>query len=112
MLHLWRKLGPIILALGLAAAPPARADELDQAKASGVVGERIDGYLGVVRKASAAVRDLVTETNRERRKRYAEVAKKRDVPIEAVAQIAGKKLIEKASDGEYVMATDGKWRKK
>ena len=38
----------------IAAAPNARAEDLDAAKAAGWVGERPDGYLGVVSAERAA----------------------------------------------------------
>jgi hypothetical protein len=55
---------------------------------------------------------LVEEVNAGRRAKYAEVAGKRSAPVAAVAQIAGKKLIERAPAGSYVMGADGTWRQK
>ena len=74
------------------------------------MGERIDGYLGVVGGAPADVVQLVEQVNAERRAKYAEIAQKQGAPVEAVAQIAGKKLIEHTGPGEYVMGADGQWR--
>ena len=107
------RLGAILLlAIGLGTAP-AQAGALEDAKATGQVGERIDGYLGVVgSSAPAAVVQLVEQVNAERRARYAEIAQKQGAPVEAVAQIAGKKLIERAGPGEYVMGADGQWQRK
>jgi uncharacterized protein YdbL (DUF1318 family) len=102
----------VVLGLGLGLAP-AQAGALEDAKAAGQVGERIDGYLGVVgSSAPAAVVQLVEQVNAERRAKYAEIAQKQGAPIEGVAQIAGKKLIERAGPGEYVMGADGQWRRK
>jgi uncharacterized protein len=101
-----------LLAVGLGFGP-AFADALDDAKAAGLVGERIDGYLGVVDSgAPADVRRLVEQINAERRAEYAEIADKKGVPVKAVAQIAGEKLINRAGGGEYVMGADGQWRRK
>jgi len=104
---------------GLAAAPvlfamsPVRAQSLDEAKANGWLGERIDGYVGVVRADTPAeLRALAEDINARRRQKYAEIAEKRDVPVEAVAQIAGKKLIEQAPAGQFVLGADGQWRQK
>jgi uncharacterized protein YdbL (DUF1318 family) len=107
------RLGAIILlAIGLLCGP-AQAGALEDAKAQGLVGERIDGYLGVVDSgAPASVKSLVGEINAEREAKYAEIAKKQGAPVAAVAQIAGKKLIERAGKGEYVMGASGQWQKK
>ena len=79
----------------------------------GQVGERIDGYLGVVdANAPADVRALVDQINAERQAKYQEIADKQKAPVAAVAQIAGKKLIERTPKGEYVLDADGQVRKK
>jgi uncharacterized protein YdbL (DUF1318 family) len=109
MLRLWAL---VVLGLGLWLAP-AQAGPLEDAKAAGQVGERIDGYLGVVgSSAPANVVQLVEQVNAERRAKYAEIAQKQGAPAEAVAQIAGKKLIERAAPGEYVMDATGQWQQK
>ena len=107
------RLGTILLlGIGLGIAP-AQAGALEDAKAAGLVGERIDGYLGVVgSSAPADVVQLVEQVNAERRAKYAEIAQKQGAPVAAVAQIAGKKLIERAGPGEYVMGADGTWQRK
>jgi uncharacterized protein YdbL (DUF1318 family) len=102
----------LVLALGLSCGP-AQAGPLEDAKAAGLVGERIDGYLGVVdSSAPASVKNLVNQINAEREAKYAQIAKKQGAPVAAVAQIAGKKLIERAGSGEYVMGAGGKWQRK
>ncbi len=112
MISVLRILAVMSLALGLLAAP-AFADALDQAKAAGQVGERIDGFLGLVdAKAPAAVHALVDEINAERLAKYKQIADKQKAPVAAVAEIAGRKLIERTPKGEYVLETDGHWRKK
>jgi uncharacterized protein YdbL (DUF1318 family) len=102
----------ITLSLGLCAMPAAAAS-LDQAKAAGQVGERVDGYLGVVdANAPADVRALVDQVNAERRAKYEQIAQKQGAPLAAVAQIAGKKLVERTPSGQYVLDAGGQWRKK
>jgi uncharacterized protein len=102
----------LLLVLGLA-APPAAAQSLDQAKADGQVGERIDGYVGVVdANAPGDVRAMVDQVNAERRAEYAEIAAERGIAVQAVAQIAGQKLIQRAPGGQYVLGADGQWRQK
>ncbi len=95
------------------AAIPALALSLAEAKAKGWVGERVDGYLGLVTAdAPAAAKALVEEINAKRRKAYEAIARKNGVPVEAVAAIAGEKAVAKTPKGQYVMGADGKWRKK
>jgi uncharacterized protein YdbL (DUF1318 family) len=97
----------------LCIALPAAAQSLDQAKAAGQVGERIDGFVGVVdANAPGDVRAMVDRVNAERRQKYDDIAAERATSVEAVAQIAGQKLIERAPSGEYVLGADGQWRQK
>jgi uncharacterized protein YdbL (DUF1318 family) len=103
-------IGALVLAL---VAAPALAADLDSAKAAGQVGERIDGYLGLVDEdAPDDVKALVERVNAGRHKKYGEIAAKRDVPLEAVAVAAGAKLIERAEPGHYVMDEEGSWKQK
>lgn len=107
-----RLLAIALLALGLG-LDPVLAGPLEDAKAAGLVGERIDGYLGLVDSgAPADVNRLVEQINAERRARYAEIAERQGAPVAAVAQLAGEKLIQRAGAGEYVMGADGRWRRK
>jgi uncharacterized protein YdbL (DUF1318 family) len=107
------RLGAIVLLALALGFGPALAGPLDDAKAAGLVGERIDGYLGVVDSgAPADIKRLVEQVNAERQAKYAEIAKKQGAPVQAVAQIAGEKLIGRAGGGEYVMGADGQWRRK
>jgi len=112
MISVLRFTAVVLLALGLLAAP-AHADALDDAKAAGQVGERIDGYVGVVdANAPASVRALVDQINARREAKYKEIADKQGAPVAAVAQITGKRLIERAPAGQYVLGADGQWRQK
>ena len=107
------RIGAMLVLVGGMGSGPAQADPLDDAKAAGLVGERIDGYLGVLESSAPAdVKRLVEQINAERRAKYAEIAKKQGAPVKAVAQIAGEKLINRAGRGEYVMGADGQWRQK
>jgi uncharacterized protein YdbL (DUF1318 family) len=97
----------------VANAPSAFADELDAAKTAGHVGERADGYLGVVStSAPASAKALVDAVNAKRRAKYAEIAKQNGTAVEAVAALMGEKLIDRAPAGQYVMGADGHWTKK
>ena len=103
-----------LVALALLAVPSGGvlADQLDDAKKAGGVGERPDGYLGVVGNASPQVTALVQDINGKRRKQYQAIANKRGTSIAAVAALAGAKLVENAAPGEYVMTSSGNWVRK
>jgi uncharacterized protein YdbL (DUF1318 family) len=110
-MKLMLRIGAMLLLL--LSALPAAAQSLDEAKAAGQVGERIDGYLGVVDADTPDdVRAMVDRVNAQRKAKYAEIAAERGTSVQAVAQIAGEKLIERAADGEYVLGASGQWRQK
>lgn len=90
---------------------PSMAMELQEAKSKGLVGEKVDGYLGVV-KASPDVSRLVAEINDARKKYYKEIAERNKISLEAVEKLAGEKAIDKTLSGQYVQTTSGQWQKK
>jgi len=102
----------LVLALiSITSAGIAQAGPLDDAKAAGLIGERADGYVGAVT-GDASVKPLIDEINAGREAKYKEIAAKRGAPIDAVASIAGKKLIERTPAGQYIMGDDGAWQQK
>lgn len=95
----------LILAVSFAATPMTAVAQqsVDDAKASGLIGEQWNGYLGLVSSsASADVKKLVDEVNLKRRQKYREIARTNGTSLEAVEIIAGKKLVERAPSGTYV----------
>ena len=105
--------GLLVLALALFAAPAALADGLDDYKASGEVGEQLDGYVGIVSQSpSAEVKATVDGINKKRREKYVGIAEARGIDVSQVAGLAGKKLAERTPSGQYVRDGSGKWRKR
>lgn len=107
------------LGLVLAASPlaflfrHARAQDLASAKRDGWLGERIDGLVGVVKADTPqSIRALADDINRRRREEYARIAEREGVAVEAVAQLAGERLIDRAGSDEWVLGADGNWRQK
>ncbi len=84
----------------------------DQAKSSGAVGERADGYLGVVSSASSELQAAVDEINIRRKAVYARLAQQQNVSISVVAALSGEKLIGKAPSGQKIMSSSGSWTTK
>lgn len=102
-------------ALGIVTMTPANAGGpvIEQAQRDGLVGERVDGYLGVVdQTADAAIKRRVNDINAQRRTLYGQLARRESVPIEAVARLTGEKQIEKAPAGSYVMRDNASWTRK
>jgi len=101
----------LVAALALPAA--ASGLDLEGAKSEGLVGEKVDGYVGiVVANPTAPVIALVKNINAKRAAAYLEIAKKNGTAVDAVAALAGAKLIERAAKGEWVTDDAGTWRKK
>ena len=91
----------------------AFAITLDDAKAQGLVGEKVDGYIAaVIANPSAEVQALIDTTNAGRRKAYADVAQRTNATVEAVGIVSAEKLREKAARGEYVQSSSGQWEQK
>jgi hypothetical protein len=107
----------VILTIALAAlafAPVASAGDpqIDAAIAEGLVGERIDGRLGVVGTAPPALVRKVQDINNRRAAVYAETAARTATTVEQVARIAGEKQIERLAPGQFYMDESGTWQRK
>ena len=98
-----------IAAAALLVAAPAPASPLDDAKRAGSVGEQSDGYVGVVPGAPASARAFADRINSERAEHYSEIAARTGTSPTAVAALAGQKLVERASPGEWIRDADGQW---
>ncbi len=91
----------------------AWAQSLAKAKEAGWIGERPDGYLGLVKPDTPDnIKKLVQDINAKRRERYLEIAKKNGTKLEAIQAIVGAKLIKRARPSDYIMNSAGKWIKK
>jgi len=99
--------------LGLFLAAGAAAAELGSAKADGWVGEKPDGYLGLVRNdAPGDVQALVRDVNAKRRAQYQKIAQRQGAPLSEVEKVGGQTAIDKTRPGHYVMDGSGRWRRK
>lgn len=95
-----------VLALDLNQASAA----LGQAKAAGQLGEKPNGYLGVVAPGGQAT-EIARLINEARRVEYQQVAKKNAIPLGDVEALAGKKTIDKTPAGQFIQL-GGQWVKK
>ncbi len=102
-------LGALTLS-GPAAAQQQRDPAYAAARASGQVGERVDGYLGFPAAPSPEVRRLADDINIKRRAIYAEKAAEQHATVEQYAFTTGCLLIGKTAPGEKYQAPDGSWQ--
>ena len=100
------------LAFGIIVAPASaqRDPAYAAARSAGQVGEKMDGYLGVVGAGSGAVRAMVDDLNIRRRAVYAERAQAEGATLEEYAFTAGCLAISRTQPGEmYVAYSTGQW---
>jgi uncharacterized protein YdbL (DUF1318 family) len=114
----WIRLRAVFLvafaALGLSLwVATADAQSLDSLRASGVVGERYDGYL-VLREsdAPASARATVEQVNEKRRQIYAERAAQQGVPADQVGRVYARQIFQEAPTGTWFLDESGKWVQK
>jgi len=98
-------------ATGLAAA--AVQESAAELRATGLVGERYDGYLGIVAAAPPRVRAEVDAVNIRRRSHYTALARSRAVVVEeAGAATACEIFATRIAPGQYYMLPDNVWRRR
>lgn len=102
----------VATAIGGFAAPAfaQRDPAYAAARASGQVGEKMDGYLGIVVAESPELRRIVNDINIKRRAVYSERAKANNATLEEYALTAGCQAILATSPGEKYQAPDGSWQ--
>lgn len=101
------------LALSLSPAASAGDPQIEEAQRQGIIGERIDGYLGVVSgNVDPALLRKVNDINNKRRALYDDTSRRTGTTTAQVARVTGEKQIAKAKSGEFVMLDDGGWTKK
>lgn len=96
--------------LMLIVTPAAVAQNLEEAKASGLIGEQRDGYIGLVQgSAPPSVVSLVENINRQRRERYQQIASENGISVDQVAQLAFNKALEATRSGHFLEDANGRW---
>ncbi len=102
--------GAIALTVAGAAAAQSRDPAYAAARASGQIGEKMDGYLGFVAAPGAALRAMVEDLNIKRKAVYAEKAQAANATVEEYALTAGCLAISRTVSGEKYQAPDGSWQ--
>lgn len=100
------------LVVGTVAAPAMaqRDPAYAAARAAGTVGERTNGYLGIVGAATPELQRLVDDINNQRREVYATRAQAEGATLEQYALTAGCLAIARTTPGEKYQAPDGSWQ--
>ena len=100
------------LALLAAGTITARATPAtDAGKAQCLIGERNDGYLGVVdgKQVDAVLAREMREVNQKRASAYEQLARKNGVSLDTAARATAEKLVNQASSGQCVQDASGRW---
>jgi hypothetical protein len=98
-------------ATGASAFQTGRDPAYQSARASGLVGEKTDGYLGFVVTPSASVRALVEDINIKRKAAYSKEALANGATVDEMAFRTGCRLIsERTVAGEKYQTPSGQWK--
>jgi len=95
----------LVASPALAQRDPAYA----AARAAGQVGEKMDGYLGIVGAPTAALKTMVDDLNIKRKAVYAQQAQAQHATVEEYALTAGCLAIARTVPWEKYQAPDGSW---
>ncbi len=96
---------------GLSAVAYAQRDPAyETARSAGQVGEKMDGYLGIVGAETPSLKQIVNDINIKRRAVYAEKAQAANATLEEYALTAGCLAISRTVPGEKYQAPDGSWQ--
>ena len=79
------------------------------ARETGRVGEKMDGYLGIVGAATADLKAMVDDINIKRKAVYAQQAQAQHATVEEYALTAGCLAIARTVPGEKYQAPSGAW---
>ena len=105
------RLFAIVALLGMLTAFPAYALDLQQARAAGLVGEQLNGYVAVV-KPAPEVETLVESVNAKRRQEYLRISRENNQSVDVVAKLAAEQIINNLDAGSLYKGSDGSWKKR
>lgn len=100
----------LLIFLVVTVALPAAAQSARDLKNSGAVGERLDGYLGIVDgSAGGDIRAAIEAINAQRRQAYEGASRDSGRARSEVEAVAGARLRDKARAGDWVQNAAGQW---
>ncbi len=113
MMRLIFKLIFFLVALVPLICTPAFGLTLNQAKQQGYIGEKTNGYIGIVTStAPAEAKKIVADTNSKRKAYYQSIAKNNGISVTEVENLAGQKIVNHTSSGQYTQKASGQWERK
>jgi uncharacterized protein YdbL (DUF1318 family) len=101
----------LLALLVLVASSPALALDLHGARATGLIGEKADGYVSAL-SPSPEVNQLVTDVNLKRRMEYERISKENGQTVSVVGTLAAPKIAGGLPKGAKYQAADGSWKTK
>ncbi|MBV1928203.1 MAG: YdbL family protein [Gammaproteobacteria bacterium] len=101
----------LITFTGVVLSVAAFAMDLQSARNSGTVGERLDGYIEVLKPSTEAI-DLAKDVNARRLAKYKLISNENNQPVGIVAKLAAKRIIERLESGQFYQSPDGQWVRK
>lgn len=100
-----------VVALCLAVPGLAQRDPAyEAARENGSIGEKPDGYLGIVSGGDAQLQRMVSDINLKRKQVYTDRASAEGSTVEQFAFTAGCNTISRTRPGEKYQAPDGSWK--
>jgi uncharacterized protein YdbL (DUF1318 family) len=97
----------------LASAPAAAQQTAAELRSTALVGERFDGFMGLVAPAPDRIRSQMHAINIRRRAQYTDLARRRGARLEEVAVAAGCEILStRVLPGHFYMLPDGIWRRR
>lgn len=99
--------------VAFALAIPALAQRdpaYEAARENGSIGEKPDGYLGIVGGGDGQLQKLVSDINLKRKQVYTDRASAEGSTVEQFAFTAGCNTIARTKPGEKYQAPDGSWK--
>lgn len=106
-----RRLATVLALLAVLITAPAIALDLHQARSTGLVGEKPDGYVAALN-STPEVQALVADVNAKRQQEYARISQQKNQPIDVVAKLAAQQIITQLDVGSSYMGSDGTWKKR
>jgi len=103
-------IGLTALAMVTSAAYAQRDPAYQAARTNGQIGEKTDGYLGMVGSQSNTTKDLVNKINILRKQVYTKTAVSRSLSVQKAAFLGGCRNISNTITGEKYQAPDGSWK--
>lgn len=104
----WREIINAIVVSLLLCGTSAWAADLEALRASGAIGERVDGYVVAREPSAQAEADAI---NAQRRTIYQEKAAAQGIDVVQVGKVYAEEILRKVPAGTWIQI-NGQWRKK